>query len=92
MRLDEKQEPGPERFRLAELVERHERNPQTLEEAKRADLARVSLRLTELSRIPQDDPEYLRVQRVVGDFEEFLDQMIEYMLDEGPSRGVSSGH
>lgn len=76
------QELGFEPFKLAGLLERHERDPEAFEAAKRADLARVARDLAELSGVSQNHPDYLVVQRMVGDFEEVLDQMIERILAE----------
>lgn len=79
---DQQQEVGIERFKLAELLTVHERDPETLEAAKRADLAMVARDLTELSGIPQDHPDYLEIQRIVGNYEEVFDRVIERTLSD----------
>lgn len=78
-KLDER---GFERSEVVELLDSSEYDPEALEEAKRADLIRIGRQITELARIPQDHPDYLFVQRVVAEYEEVLDRVIERVLAE----------
>lgn len=78
---EQEQEQEQGRFQLAELIERREFEPEALEAAKRADLDKSRKGLMKLSGISEDSPDYLRILRMVGDFEETLDQMIERILE-----------
>jgi hypothetical protein len=75
-----------ERFKLAALFERAERDPAVLEAAKRADLEKAAKELSKLSGISPGETDYLRVQRMVSEFEEVLDAMIERTLSNRADR------
>lgn len=79
---DQQRESGFERFRLTELLDAQEHDSEALEAARRTDLARVSRQLTELSGISPDHPDYLEIQRIVGEYEQVFDRAIERALAE----------